>query len=143
MSDLDHATSLLQMAEGDLNALRGMTSLAFEESRRYFTDEVFGFHAQQAAEKCLKAWIACLGERYARTHDLLALIETLDKAGEETAGLDDLVDLNSFAVQNRYEPLATDDEELDRLAIVREIESLLERVAQRLHRAQHPDVGAS
>ena len=27
-----------------------------------FADEIFGFHAQQAAEKLLKAWLALLGE---------------------------------------------------------------------------------
>ena len=29
-----------------------------------FADQVFGFHAQQAAEKLLKAWLALLGEVY-------------------------------------------------------------------------------
>jgi hypothetical protein len=60
MSDLDHARSLLEMAKGDLNALRGMTSPALALIPELFSDEVFGFHAQQAVEKCLKAWIASL-----------------------------------------------------------------------------------
>ena len=66
-----------------------------------FSDEVFGFHAQQAAEKCLKAWIASLGTRYPRTHDLMALIDELSTAGADTSELDILVDLNPFAVEYR------------------------------------------
>lgn len=36
----------------DLRALQGMSD------PDVFADEVFGFHAQQAAEKALKAWLA-------------------------------------------------------------------------------------
>jgi hypothetical protein len=55
MSDLDHARELIEMSRGDLNALRGMLQLDESQGKIYFSDEVFGFHAQQAAEKCLKA----------------------------------------------------------------------------------------
>ena len=81
MNDLDHAQSLLEMAMGDLNSLRGMT-MSTSPDEEFFSDEVFGFHAQQAAEKCVKAWIAALGKPYPRTHDLMALIETLNDAGD-------------------------------------------------------------
>ena len=128
MSDLEHAKSLLEMARDDLNALRGMLSLALSSSESLFTDGVFGFHAQQAAEKCLKAWIASLGSRYPHTHDLMALIETLDRAGEDTSGLDSLVDLSPFAVQYRYESLDIDEDEIDRSAILTEIRTLFDRV---------------
>ena len=57
MSDLDHAKSLLEMAMGDLNSLRGMVISASTANDGFFSDEIFGFHAQQAAEKCLKAWL--------------------------------------------------------------------------------------
>jgi HEPN domain-containing protein len=128
MSDLEHAKSLLEMAKGDLNALRGMSSSNSPSGEIFFTDEIFGFHAQQAAEKCLKAWIASMGERYPRTHDLMALIEALEEAGEDTSSLDSLVDLNPFAVQFRYESLDSDDEELDRGALLTEIQALFSRV---------------
>jgi len=65
MSDLDHARSLLTMARADLNALKGM----LRQDEDYFSDEIFGFHAQQAAEKILKARIASLEGSYSRTHD--------------------------------------------------------------------------
>ena len=52
MSDPKQARVLLEAAERDVSALRGMGDAAV------FADEVFGFHAQQAAEKLLKAWLA-------------------------------------------------------------------------------------
>ncbi|MCZ6632032.1 MAG: hypothetical protein O7G87_01390, partial [bacterium] len=48
MSDLDHAHSLLAMAQKDLTALEGM------QDAQTFASEIFGFHAQQAVEKALK-----------------------------------------------------------------------------------------
>ena len=125
MSDLEHARSLLEMARADLNSLRGMT-LSTEED--FFTDEIFGFHAQQAAEKCLKAWIAALGQSYPRTHDLMVLIGILETAGADTENLDSLVDLTPFAIQYRYESVDSDDDKLDRNAVLSEVRSLFDRV---------------
>ena len=45
MSDPKQARVLLEAAERDISALRGMGDAAV------FADEIFGFHAQQAAEK--------------------------------------------------------------------------------------------
>jgi HEPN domain-containing protein len=58
MSDRDHACLIFEMAKKDLSALEGMLN------KQNFADEIFGFHAQQAIEKCLKAWIALLGSNY-------------------------------------------------------------------------------
>ncbi len=71
MSDLKQARVLLTAAERDISALRGMADAAV------FADEIFGFHAQQAAEKLLKAWLALLGETYPTTHDLDRLLAML------------------------------------------------------------------
>ena len=109
-------------------SLRGMLSLVPSSSESLFTDGVFGFHAQQAAEKCLKAWIASLGSRYPHTHDLMALIEILDRAGEDTSDLDSLVELSPFAVQYRYESLDIGEDELDRSALLTETQALFGRV---------------
>jgi HEPN domain-containing protein len=49
MNDLEHAREILEVARRDLRALRAMNDA---ES---FPDEIFGFHAQQAVEKALKA----------------------------------------------------------------------------------------
>lgn len=132
MSDLDHARSLLEMAEADLKALRGMISQAAASDESLFTDEVFGFHAQQAAEKCLKAWIASLGIRYPRSHDLMALIESLNSAGQDVSTLGSLVDLNAFAVQYRYESLDADEVALEREALATEVQALFHLVQGRI-----------
>jgi HEPN domain-containing protein len=54
MNDLEHAKLLLSMARKDLKALEGM------QDARIFEDEIFGFHAQQAAEKALKSWLSAI-----------------------------------------------------------------------------------
>ena len=118
------------MAQFDLNALRGMMVRDHDSEIDFFSDEVFGFHAQQAAEKCLKAWIAGLGRRYPRTHDLMALLQELSVAGEETIWLDSLVDLNPFAVEYRYQLLDSDDDELDRSEFLAQVQTLFEHVTR-------------
>ena len=61
MSVPDAAVTMQTMAGKDLAALRGMLDSTL------FADEIFVFHAQQAVEKSLKAWIA-LGRRYVWFH---------------------------------------------------------------------------
>ena len=55
MRDLDHALLMSRIALNDFKALKGMTDPAI------FSDEIFGFHAQQAVEKALKAWLSHVG----------------------------------------------------------------------------------
>ena len=45
MKDFKQASSLIQAADRDASALRGM------EDSDIFADEIFGFHVQQAVEK--------------------------------------------------------------------------------------------
>lgn len=56
-----------------------------------FADEIFGFHAQQAAEKLFKAWLASLGETYPPSHDLAASLDMLSDGGTDVARFDGLV----------------------------------------------------
>jgi HEPN domain-containing protein len=128
MSDREHARALLRMAKRDLDAITGMISLAPESSELFFSDEIFGFHAQQAAEKCLKAWVAGLGLRYPRSHDLMVLIELLAEAGEDTVDLETLVDLNPFAVEFRYEVMDPDEDKLDRSGILVKVTTVFDHV---------------
>ena len=46
---------------------------------RYFRQEIFGFHAQQAVEKALKAWVSFIGVEYPRIHDLEELLKLLEE----------------------------------------------------------------
>ena len=69
-SDKEHAGQLLSMAEKDHNALAAMPDV------EHFSEEVFGFHAQQTVEKALKAWIAFLGATYPKSHDVRRSVST-------------------------------------------------------------------
>ena len=123
MKETDLARSLLSSAEKDLKAIRNMTDADS------FADEVFGFHAQQAVEKTLKAWIALLGGEYPFIHDLDALLNALEKLGADVDTLRDLVELNAFAVQSRYEALESPDEPLDRRSVTIEAMNLFRKVS--------------
>ena len=63
MRDLKCVRLLLAAADRDIEILQ----LMYDSTGG--SDEIFGFHAQQAAEKSLKAWLAFLGEVYPLTHD--------------------------------------------------------------------------
>jgi HEPN domain-containing protein len=69
-------------------------------------DWLFGFHAQQAVEKYLKAVLAIDQERPERTHDLGVLAEQSRQSGHALPeALEGISDLSRYAVQERY-PLA-------------------------------------
>jgi HEPN domain-containing protein len=120
----DHATGLLAMARKDATALVGM-----RDQPVVFADEVFGFHAQQAVEKALKAWIDLRGESYPKTHDLAHLLAALESMGEACDPWWPLVDLSVFAVQYRYEAFSTArSAPLEREGLVTAVEALLARV---------------
>jgi len=86
-----------------------------------YPDEDWGFTAQQAVEKLLKAWIVLADRRPPRVHDLEDLVAL---AGQQLDPL--LLELQVFAVEARYEqgpfPLPAPRQEL--LALV---EAELER----------------
>ncbi|MCP9849799.1 HEPN domain-containing protein [Cyanobium sp. Morenito 9A2] len=63
-----------------------------------FPEEEWGFLAQQALEKLLKAQIVLANQRPPRSHDLA---ELADLAGSDLPA--DLLDLQVFAVEARYE----------------------------------------
>jgi HEPN domain-containing protein len=117
----EYARNLLIMARKDFDALRGMID------NPLFADEIFGFHAQQAVEKSLKAWLALLFVDFPLTHDVSRLLALLEEVGAEGAdGYWHLVELNMFAVQARYESgLMEFEQALDRAAILEDIQALL------------------
>lgn len=132
MTDLDGARRLLRVAQKDLKALRAMTD------SETFADEIFGFHAQQSVEKCLKAWLAVSGIEYPKTHDLRALLVLLKQQGVDVEDLWDVVEYNFFAVQFRYEAFDQIEEPLDRPAVIARVADLVKRVESLLS-----DSGAS
>lgn len=63
-----------------------------------------GFHAQQAAEKALKAVCMLHAVEIRRTHDLAALAMQLQRVGVELPlSVEELRALNPFAVEFRYD----------------------------------------
>ncbi|MEI6207174.1 MAG: HEPN domain-containing protein [Desulfuromonadales bacterium] len=117
-----HAQQLMQMAAKDISALRVMIS------SEAIADEIFGFHAQQAAEKVLKAWIDQAGGTFGWVHDLRILLLTLQDLGFSIERYLELIHLNSYAVRFRYEPSDEEDAPLDRLETLRMVNELYEHV---------------
>jgi len=132
MSDLKQARVLLEAAERDYSAIRGM------EDATIFADEIFGFHVQQALEKSLKALLALLGETYPATHDLARLINMLKEHDAEADRFDGLVEYTSYAVQFRYGASDPSETPLDRATAIQHAEALLEEVRRHLESAGHP-----
>ena len=126
MSDLDQARALLDAAQRDLSALRGMYDAGI------FADEIFGFHAQQVAEKALKSWLALLGQVYPRTHDLGRLLTLLQAHEIQAAQFEEVIELSPYAVQLRYEVYDFDSEPLNRKAAQQQVGALVEHVRRGL-----------
>jgi HEPN domain-containing protein len=122
MNAYSHARQLMLMAKKDINALISMMS------SDEIADEIFGFHAQQAAEKTLKAWIDAAGGTFGWVHDLRILLLTLQDLGFSIERYQDLISLNNYAVQFRYEPMGEEDESIDRADTIHLVESLYEYV---------------
>ena len=132
MSDLERSRTLLDAAERDLRALKGMSDT------EVFDDEIAGFHAQQAAEKMLKAWLVLSGDSFPLTHDLDYLIRRLERQEPEVDRFERLVEYNPYAVQLRYETSDVDAVPIDRGEAVRLLDSLHQEVTRRLATVRAP-----
>lgn len=126
MSDPKQARTLLEAAERDVSALRGMGNTVV------FADEIFGFHVQQAAEKLFKTWLALSGVTYPAIHDLRRLLEMLEAHQQDAARFDALIEYAPYAVQLRYGARDAQAEALDRCSALAQVETLLETVRRQL-----------
>ena len=115
---------MLKAAERDLLTLRSMNHQAPQES--------FGFHLQQAVEKALKAWIAALDSEYPLTHSIETLLRRLDTLSMDVTPFRGLDEFTPYAVTFRYEGVGPEAEPMDRPALIRLVEMLLERVRAEL-----------
>jgi len=89
------------------------------------SNEIVGFHVQQAAEKMLKAVLAAAGAAFPRTHDLTLLIDLLAASGIALpAGLNAVRQFTPFAVDYRYPPPPPAPVTLDRAEAVGLVERL-------------------
>ena len=123
-SEADHeeARVLLLAARKDWQALGGMGNSSI------FAEEIFGFHAQQAVEKALKAWLALSGVEYPRTHDISLLLSVLRVQGHAVDEYYDLLEFNAYAVQFRYEAFTEIGEPLRRRKVTQRVGALLRHV---------------
>ena len=67
------------------------------------SDAMVGFHAQQCAEKAIKAVLSAHNIVFRRTHDLVNLLDLLEDNGLSVPPQSDWLDeLNPYAVEARY-----------------------------------------
>ncbi len=129
MRDVKYARSMYELAMHHANAVQAMLD------PEVFTDDIFGFQAQQAVEKLLKSWLSFVGLHFPHTHDLEMLIRLLeDNSCAVPVCFHQLVDLNDFAVQFRYEIFG--DEPVDRPDIIRTVQLCCEHL-KRILQASH------
>ena len=97
MSDPTDSASWIARAEEDYKLPR--SALRYKEPLTYGAC----FHAQQCAEKYLKAILVSTGQPFPRTHDLLTLSDLCSRQGVLLGlDLDELDTLSSYAVRVRY-----------------------------------------
>lgn len=131
MRDIEHARMMLVLAREDLTALEIM-----KESRS-ISPRIFGFHAQQAVEKTLKAWLSLLGAAYPRTHILNSLFDLLKDQGTAADRFRNLEHLTPFAAQFRYELLEDAAlEDMDRNEVVAQIAAFIEQAHNEILNAE-------
>ncbi len=113
----DLARALLERAAGDEALVRRV----LDDSE--IPDAIIGFHAQQAAEKLIKAVLAARGVAFARTHALGYLIGLVESHGiDAPPSLGGADVLSPWAVDFRYE--TESEPALDRRAALDLIEEL-------------------
>ena len=101
-------------------------------SSSHVSDEIFGFHCQQAAEKLLKALLSQAGIGYPRTHNLRLLMDLLADSGQPLpTDLAELDILTPYGTLFRYEDLPA-EVELDRETLYKLVRSLHQFVEKRL-----------
>ena len=99
-------------------------------------DEVWGFHAQQAAEKLLKSLLCFHSISFRKTHDVTELIDILiDQGFSLPDSLTEIRLLTPFAVEYRYDDICFEEEDsLDRAGFREIILNLREWVEKNLKR---------
>ena len=93
----DLAALFLTLARRDMKAFQRLSADPDIE------DATVGFHAQQAAEKVLKAVLSAKSIAFRRTHDLAELMDLLaDNQMALPPNADTLDELNPYAAELRY-----------------------------------------
>jgi HEPN domain-containing protein len=123
MSDPEHARLLCRLARDNLAVMETLEPLPA------ISPAILGFHAQQAVEKALKAWLSFRGQEYPRIHhlkNLFDLVEQQDPSG--VLPFRALQRLTPFAVQFRYDDLDPADVTDDFREVIDQIANLIGHV---------------
>ncbi len=127
----EQAASFVRLAEGDL----ALHESILENDR--VPDSIFGFHAQQAAEKLLKAVFAAYRIRVGKMHDVQKLMERAEEKGLNVPHeFSNLTGLTPFAVDGRYFELGA---ALDRKALLAQLLALRDWAEGRIAAAPESD----
>ena len=121
----------VRKAEHDLEAATRI--MAIEEGCPFDT---VCFHCQQAAEKYLKCLLTYLGIQAPRTHDLQALALLIPVERSSPVRVEDLAELNPYAVNVRY----ADDWREPQLNDARRALALASKVRAAVREAMPPPV---
>lgn len=104
----DHASVLMQKARDDAWMMAQL--METPDSPEWG----IGFHAQQAVEESLKAVLSDHGVEYPRTHDLVLLMELLERGGIPRPADESSLDrLSPYGAPLRYDNLDADLGKLD------------------------------
>lgn len=63
---------------------------------------LIAYHAQQCAEKCLKAFLVCCGVDFPYTHNISVLLELCRKHADWPDALRDAEELTAYSITARY-----------------------------------------
>lgn len=128
MTQLDLARAFIEKGKED----EGLLSQLVGDSE--VSDDIFGFHVHQAAEKFIKSVLAVEETRPARTHELEALLEEVATIGHDIpARVLEVSSFTPYAVRNRY-PFLAPAPLIDRegaLELVRRVRTWAEAIIDR------------
>jgi HEPN domain-containing protein len=119
----ERAAQLLAKAEQDRHALEILAR------GRDVTDDIVGFHGQQAIEKALKAILALRAIAFRKTHDIAELLDLLKDGGVAyPEAFEKATALTPYAVEERYDSLPSEGDApaaMDRKAMLRLVDDML------------------
>jgi HEPN domain-containing protein len=116
-----------------LNRARSDLALAGSPGRDIYLEDLC-FHAQQAAEKAVKALVLMYGVEFSYVHDIAQLMTLLEEAGQQVPdSIKEAERLTRFAVATRYPgllPPISSGEHQETVVIAPEVVSWVEDILQ-------------
>lgn len=130
MKNIKRAFVLFQKAQNDFKALSNMTN------EEIFSEDIFGFHVQQSIEKSLKAWLAFIGVKFPKTHDIYMLLQLHKENGQDVELFEDFFEYSVYAVQFRYDQYDISGPAIDRQECIQQVSKLLNHVDRIINQQQ-------